>query len=438
MPDPTIGPAPEISTIACLVVMAMTAVAAAQDVLTLEQAIARGLQHSARLAELDARQAGAAAAAAGRAAAKLPVVQAQAAYTRTNHVDEYVIRQPGEGLQVLYPDVPDNYRARLDLQWPIYTAGRTDALARAAQAEAAAAGEDLAAARADLRLEITRAYWALATAAEAERVLARALANLDAHIGDLRERLRQGLIPPNDLLTAQAQRARQRVSSIEAGNIRGVAEADLRRLIGAGDGERLTVAAPSQRSAISDAAGTSADRAERRALDARLLAAREREAAVAALFKPQLAVAGGYDYARPNPRIFPREDRWEPTWDASINLAWTLWDGGRRAAERTEAAAAGRAVEARATEFDRQFLFELQARRLDLDTANAAIAASDEGITAAVEASRVVGERYRAGVATATEVLDAQLAVLNAELDKTSALASARLAEARLERTLGR
>ena len=45
-------------------------------------------------------------------------------------------------------------------------------------AEQSAVGEELAAARSDLRLEITRAFWALVTAREAESVLAR---SLDAH-----------------------------------------------------------------------------------------------------------------------------------------------------------------------------------------------------------------------------------------------------------------
>ena len=45
-------------------------------------------------------------------------------------------------------------------------------------------------------------------------------------------------------------------------------------------------------------------------------------------------------YARPNPRIFPRADVWEDSWDASINVSWTFWDGGRRRAEQAEAAAA--------------------------------------------------------------------------------------------------
>ena len=50
----------------------------------------------------------------------------------------------------------------------------------------------------------------------------------------------------------------------------------------------------------------------------------------------------------------------------------------------------------------------------------------------ATEARRVLGDRFAAGVATSTDVLDAQVALLQAELDRTRALANAKLAEARL------
>jgi outer membrane protein TolC len=420
---------------ACLV----AAHAFAQETLTLEEAIARGMKYSARLAELEARQAGASAAAQGRAAAKLPILSAQAGYTRTNHVAEFLIATPGQAPRALYPDVPNNYRTRVDLQWPIFTAGRVDALERAARAEASAVGADLEAARADLKLEITRAYWALVTARETEQVVSRSLESLDAHLRDLRVRLDQGLIPPNDVLTAEAQRSRERVLAIESANARAVAEADLRRLIGAGQDVNLAGAVATSRQPTPDpGSAPESARPERKALDQRLSAAKERITAVAAAGKPQLFVAGGYDYARPNPRIFPRVDRWEDSWDASINMSWTLWDGGRRRAEQVEAVAAATAIEARITEFDRQVDFEVEARRLELESARAAIAAAEDGLRSATEARRVVAERYNAGVVTSTDVLDAEIAVLQAELDRTRAMANARLAEARLDRALGR
>jgi outer membrane protein TolC len=407
--------------------------------LTLEEAIARAEQNSLRVAELQARVEVAAAVEAGREAARRPALAFLGGYTRTSHVDEYTL--PLQPFNPLYPDVPDNYRTRADLQWPIYTGGRQEALGRAAGAERDAAGFDVSAARLDARLEAARAFWALVTATQTETVVQRALDTLDAHLRDLRSRLDQGLIPPNDVLTAEAQRSHQQVLAIEARNLRQVARADLRRVIGDDSGRDVEAAG------VTDAAGLAAtgtleaarsQRPERRALTSRIEGAREREAAAAAGAKPQISITGGYDYARPNPHIFPRADDWNYSWDASVNVSWSLWDGGRRRAEQAEAAANTRVLMARSADFDRQLAFEVEQRRLDLDSSIAAIAATQDGVRAAQEAQRVVGERFAAGVATNTDVLDAQTDLLQAELDRTRAIASAHLAMARLERAVGR
>jgi hypothetical protein len=111
-------------------------------------------------------------------------------------------------------------------------------------------------------------------------------------------------------------------------------------------------------------------------------------------------------------------------------------DGLRRL--QAEAAAASRAVEARAADLDRQIAFEVSQRWLELDSSRAAIGAAADGVRSATEARRVVTERFRAGVITSSDVVDADLAVLQAELDLTRARANARLAEARLNRAVGR
>ena len=139
---------------------------------TLDEALARAAANSHRLGELRARESAAGAVLDQQRAADLPIVSAQAGYQRTNHVDEFRVLQLGR-VQVLYPDVPDNWRARLDMQWPIYTGGRTKALEQAAAAEHSATGKDLESARADLRLETTRAFWALVTATESVSVVER-------------------------------------------------------------------------------------------------------------------------------------------------------------------------------------------------------------------------------------------------------------------------
>jgi outer membrane protein len=426
--------------------------------LTLEDAIARAIAHSQRLAEAQARKEGAQASVESRRAAERPSLGISAGYTRTNYVDEFGVPQSDGSLRVIYPDIPDNYFTRATLQWPIYTAGRTDALIRAAEAESSAADADLRTARADLRLEVARAYWALVTATESTRVLGEALVRADAHLSDVRSRFDNGLIPPNEVASVEAQRARQQMQLIESRNLRSSVLEDLRRLTGItgeitpqqfpGSSRKFATEVPTavplevparapRDPSLTDSTGRPVRRPELEALDARATAADERVAAVQAERRPAVSFTAGADYANPNARIFPRADIWRTSWDIGVVAAWTLWDGGRVAAESAEASAAARALRARHADLNAFIATEVRQRRLDLDSARAVLDAADVAVRSASEARRIVSERFNVGVATSTEVLDAQLALLQAELDRTRALANIHLADARLERASG-
>jgi outer membrane protein len=421
-----------------------SAVAAQELRLSLADAQARAVAASHRLAEARARAATAEAAVAVREAADRPIVGLGAGYTRTNHVLEFAFPGPGGRPQVVYPDVPNNYRTRLDLQWAIYNGGRTDALERAAQAEASAAAADVAAAQADLRLEVARAFWAVLTARAATAVLDRSLERAQANVGDVRQRLNAGLVPPNEVASAEAQESRQRMLLIETRNQGDQSSAELARLIGEdvlqhiepdADLELEAPVAASFQRLLADARST---REERRALEQRITGAEQLVVAAEGTRRPSIAITAGFDYARPNPHIFPRVDLWEHSWDAGVSATWALWDGGRAGAEAAQARTVVDAARQRLAEFDSVVALEVRQRLLDIDSGRAAIAAADEAVRAATEARRVVAERYRAGVAIQTEMLDADVVLLQAELDRTRAIAGVRFAEARLARALGK
>lgn len=413
--------------------------------LTLPDAIERALRTSHRIGEGQARQDAATAAVASRAAADMPTISLLGGYMRTNHVQEFAIpTSPGMPPRVIYPDVPDNWWSRVDLQWPIYTFGRFEAMERSARAELTAAEKDVSTARAETRLDAARSFWAVVTAIESVRVVEDALALVEAHLRDVKNMQDVGLLAPNDVLSVEARRSRQQVQLIEARNMHGVAEADLRRVTGIAPEVAITIEAGLETTpaAIETPAEllaeARANRTERQALQARMAAIAEREAAVKAILKPTIAVAAGFDYAKPNPRIFPRSAEWNDSWDVGFRVAWPLWDGGRVKADATEIAANQRAVGERLADFDTVLDFEVQQRRLDLEAARASITAATDEVAAAAEARRVVSERFRAGLVPNTEVLDAQQALLVAQFDRTRALANARLAQARLDRAVGR
>jgi outer membrane protein TolC len=80
---------------------------------------------------------------------------------------------------------------------------------------------------------------------------------------------------------------------------------------------------------------------------------------------------------------------------------------------------------------------DVRQRLLDLDSSRALVEAASDAVTSAAEARRVVGDRFAAGVATSTDVLVAQVALLENGLARMRALASVKLAEARLQRAIG-
>jgi outer membrane protein TolC len=411
--------------------------------LTLEDAQARALAASHRLAESRARQRVAEAVVDARAAADQPSVTASGGYTRTNHVMEFTLPAQAGPARVLYPDAPDNYRSRIDLQWPIYTGGRLDALERAARAEVEASAADTAVAQADLKLEVARSFWAVVTADATVRVLTEGVARAQAHVADVKARLDAGLVPPNEVASAQAQESRQRMLQIDAQTQLDVSSAELERLVGAAPGEHVVPAttletpaapAPADTASVDAARG---GRAERVSMQRRIDAATAQQRAALAGRRPTIGIGGGVDYARPNPKIFPRADRWDDSWDIGVNVTWSLWDGGRIAADAAQAAGQAEAWRQRLAEFDSTLNVQVVQATKQITSGHAAVAAADDAVRAAEEAQRVVTERFQVGVISEIEVLDAQFALLQARLDRTRALANVRLAEAQLTRALG-
>ena len=143
------------------------------------------------------------------------------------------VPQPGGTRLVVYPDIPDNVVSRLSFQWPIYTAGRIDALERAAIAEARPPAPT---SRRRARICVWKSC---APTGRRRPPGSRSACSRNPWRGptrrciDARNRFEVGLIPPNEVSSLEAQRSRERAQLIEAANIRESALIELRRLIGA-------------------------------------------------------------------------------------------------------------------------------------------------------------------------------------------------------------
>jgi ABC-2 type transport system ATP-binding protein len=444
--------------------------------LTLAEALARARDASAHLAELRSLTAAAAAGLTGARAERLPQVDVSAGYTRLSDVPTLAVDLPGAGLLTVFPNIPDNYRSHLGLALPLYTGGRITGNVTANAQQLAAASQDAAGGRAELALETATAYWNLLTSRDSERVLAESLAAFDAHLKEARDRHDAGLAASNEVLAVAVQHDQAELARLQAANAAAVANANLLRLLDLPPDARIdpteplaepapTAAEPAQSppslggqpARLTDAGGqpapaalagaaptpeilaaATAARPEILALRSRIAANRAAAGAVRAALRPQASLSGGYDYADPNPRILPLEDRWRTSWSIGATVSLSLFDGGRTAAAAAQIDAQADALAHRLDDLERHVRLEVTQRVLDLATARQAAVVAARSLDSAQENVRVAHDRYHEGVIPSSELLDAETALLRAGLDRTAAQAQVRLALANLDRALGR
>jgi outer membrane protein TolC len=423
-------------------VLAVAATAGAQENverLTLAQATERALAASPTLGRLRAGERAAEADARSASAARLPQVELQAGYTRQSDVPEVVV-----GGRTIFPNLPDNYRTRVAASVPLFTGGRLSRAIDSARLERTASASDKDAGRRDLVYETATAYWTLATARRSEAVLRDALAAYDAHLQDARNRAQVGLAARNEVLAVQVERDRAELSLLQAQESVAVTEANLSRIVDLPAGTRIEAAeeldapAPEADDALALSAAALLARPERAAAVARAEAAEERIHGERGARLPQLSAAAGVDYANPNRKILPPAARWDHTWDVSLNLTWNLFDGGRTGAAVARAEARAAAAREQLAEIDRRIRLEVTQRVQERRTAGARVALSGRSLESASENRRVAADRYRAGVIPSSELLDAEVALLRAGLDRTEAQAALRLTDAALVRATGR
>jgi outer membrane protein TolC len=427
------------------VLLSFSLFVAAQDELTLAEALARGRSGAREVMAAQARQRAAESRAKEAAGYRLPQIRLSQQWIRTDSpADSFGMLLNQERFSFAEfaagdpnnPDALETAITRFEVELPIWTGGEITTRIRQAKLVAGAAGEQFARAGDEAAFLAAEAWIRLAQARESVALLEKSREQVDAHVALARSYVTQGMLVRSDLLRAEVELSYVDDLLAEArGNAR-VAEANLGFRLGEPLGTSYTLATlidPPKLAGSREQWIAAAD--ARRDLGAarKLVAASELEADArrGGLF-PRIGVIGRYDLVGDQP--------FSSSGDSTTVMAlasWELFDGGRRRASIAAARAdaeAGRADVERFAEVVRLELkrtFETAAVALERRaTAAAALEAADEAV-------RITTERFRAGVIKTTDVLDATTARREAEMRELVARAEAWLAQLRLALAAG-
>jgi len=440
----------KILTAAVAFFLALPLTAGAQKrPLSLEEALAAGLGsspglHASRL-KLEAAAANAREIAAGR----LPALKLGGGYTRLSEVPDFQVTLPvSPNPIVVSQSYFNNFNLRLGVQQPLFTGFRLQAGEGSARMIEAAAGQDLERDRAELVFAVKSAYWGLARAREFEKVIDENVRQVAGHLKDVRAFFDQGLATKNDVLRTELELSNAEIMRIDARNAAEIALAGLASLIGLPlDADiDLTTSVESQASRLpadggggeaSQVATALARRPEIKSAEFRINAAEQGVKAARSGFYPQVFLTGNYYYLRPNPRILPALDRFKGTWDVGVSVTLDVWNWGQTKLQAEQAEArVGQARDARKALED-QAVLEITQCRLSLARAGEKVRVAGQAVGQAEENLRVTRERFKQGVALSADVLDAEVALLQAKLGRTHAAIDQVLAQARLEKARG-
>lgn len=415
-----------------------------------DESVRLGLEHNAALRAVRADAAAAVAAYRIARAARFPAISAQANYTRLSDnipaIEFSTDFLPGvDTTFTLAPVELNRYYSELYVEQPVFTGFRVHHQIASARHEAEAAAHEAVQEEADVAFRTREAYWRLYQAIAAGEASDQAIAQVEAHLQDVQNRIDEGAALRSELLAVRTRRSEVRLDRVEAENAVQVARLELNRLIGEPFDTELMLEPDAADAAVepppTDVAAlvskATAARPGLRALEAQVRAAAARLNSSRGEWLPELALFGRYVYARPNQYFFTEQDEFKATWEAGAAMRWDLFDGGARFAETQEARARLASMEARLAAAREQVTVEVARQVLEARRAFEAIAVAEQNIEEAEETLRMMRQQYAEGVALSADVLDAEQALRAARAARAAAVADYAISLAGIRRAVG-
>jgi len=290
----------------------------------------------------------------------------------------------------------------------------------------------------NLIFDVKKGFYDVLRAEENVRISKESLSDLEAHLADARANLKAGTIAKFEVLRAETEAANSRVACISAENALRLSCASFNNLLGRDLNAPLDLEPPSEtryfqidlKSCIQSA--TSA-RPEVRNADTQV-----------ELTDKMITIAKRTGQPRIN-LLWKFNRNYDPTfidsrsasWNANVSAGVSLLDGGATRSQINQARSDAISAKSGKTAVTLGVGVETHQAYLNIRQAKEAVTSADKGLALAKESARLADSRYKNGLSTQVELLDARAALTQAESYYATALYDYRVAVAKLEQSVG-
>ncbi|MDR3719492.1 MAG: TolC family protein [Bryobacteraceae bacterium] len=336
------------------------------------------------------------------------------------------------------PDALSNFQSQVSVDQTVYDFGATRNAVKAAEIGKKMTEEERRRMELALIAGVARAYHGVALAEQNLQLAEESLKSAQADLDRARSLQRAGVATDADVLSVQVHASAMSEYRARAAADLRIAHAALNEALGLplDDVHKLTTPMETAALAAKTEGGLEAKAAELRPelLSARLgkdLGAAQ-ESAAKAQYWPVIGLHGVFEADRQN-----FASKGGANWLFIASARWTLFDGNRNRAAVAEARHMKTAAAASERQMDAAVRLEVRRAEANLDASRERVSTTRDTVAQAEESLRIIRNRYSNGLATVTDLLRSETALLESKTRRLAALYDQRTAAVQLEAATG-
>ncbi len=328
-----------------------------------------------------------------------------------------------------HPGFVNNFQSRVSAEQTLFDFGATKTAVHSAELGREMTVEQQRYEAQQRVAAVARAYHAVTLAQEAQRVAVAAVGSAEADLNRAEAVRDAGMSTDADVLAVQVHLADVREQEIRRRYDAEVAVAALNEAMGAPLDTQRQLATP-----LSPAAGAAAEGGDRPEIEQARLArelSESQETAAQKGYLPKIVAQAAFEANRGKFVL-----QGGANWFFGAGLQWNLFDGAtkRRVEEASHAVAAS---QARERQVAAQVSLQQVQAQTELAAAQERLTVVDAAVAEAQESARIVRNRYEAGLARVDELLRTEVAVMDAQMRRLSAIYDQRMAAVDVELAAG-
>jgi outer membrane protein len=377
---------------------------------------------------------------------QLPSLKFQGSYARLSDIPPFEVTLPAPINRTfsISPVILDNYNLKLSLQQPLFTGFKIQAAKDMAEYNMESSLEDYNKDKLELIFNVNNAYLNIQKLKVISGLIKENIKQIESHLYDVNNFFKQGMMEKNDVLKTEVQLSNVKLSLIDCENNLKIAKMNMCSLMGINltsdfDVTDFTGIEKIETGSLEQQLNLGlTNRNDLKSMEKKVKMSESNITLAKSNWYPQIFLAGNYTYANPNQRLMPAKDEFKDTWDVSVSLSFDIWNWGANSAKIDQAIAQSSETNNGYQLVKDMISLEINQCYLNLEQLNEKLLLTQKTIEQSEENHRLSKDKFSKGLLSNSELLDAEVLLLQSKINHIQAQIEYQIAYARLEKSTGK